>query len=56
MFDVANGARRAQKTQKSKLEIRKFETNSNDQKKSKNQTKADALFATVSGFMDFIRV
>jgi hypothetical protein len=53
--DVVNGVRRAEKTQKSKLEIR----NSKQIQminKTKNQTKADALFATVSGLMDFIRV
>jgi hypothetical protein len=53
--DVVNGVRRAEKTQKSKLEIR----NSKQIQminKTKNQTKADALSATVSGLMDFIRV
>jgi hypothetical protein len=55
MFDVANGARRAQKTQKSKLEIRKFETNSNDQK-IKESNEGRRLVCDCFGFMDFIRV
>src|SRR6476620_1579381 len=56
MFDVANGARRVQKTQKSKLEIRKFETNSNDQRNQRikrRQTPCLRLFRALWILFEF---
>jgi hypothetical protein len=53
MFDVANGARRAQKTQNRNS---KSENSKQIQMIKESNEGRDALFATVSGFMDFIRV
>ena len=53
MFDVANGARRAQKTQKSKLEIRKFETKIQMIKKIKESNEGRRLVCDCFGLYGF---